>query len=82
MCEIEGLLIQLLEEVLLPKGNASISGATWSSYLVLDSLPSNRRLLSGEGKSNNLWLMFYEKCWHAVPETTFFLFLNKHIEFV
>lgn len=74
--KLEGLLTQLLEEGLFPKGNASTSGAMWFSDLVLDSLACGRRLLSGKGKSNNLWLMFYEKCWHVVTETKpFSLFL-------
>lgn len=66
--ETEGLLTQLLEEGLFPKGSTSTSVAMWSSHLGLDSLPGDRRLLSGKGKSNNLWLMFYEKCWRAVTE--------------
>lgn len=48
--ETEGLLSQLLEEGLFPGGNSSTSGAMWSSDLVLDSLPGDRRLLSGKGK--------------------------------
>ena len=55
--EIEGLLSQLLEKVLFPKGKDSTSGAMRSSYSVLDSLPGDRHLLSGKGKSNNLCFM-------------------------
>lgn len=55
--EIESLSAQPLEKVLFPKGSASTSGATWSSHLVLDSLPGDRHLLSGKGKSNNLCFM-------------------------
>lgn len=80
--KLEGLLTQLLEEGLFPKGNASTSGAMWSSDLVLDSLACGRRQLSGKGKSNNLWLMFYENCWHVVTETKPFSFFNNLTEFV
>lgn len=42
-------------------GEASTSGAMPSSHSVLDSLPSDRHLLSGRGERNILWLMSYGK---------------------
>lgn len=59
--ETEGLLIQLLEEALFPMGEASTSGAMPSLHSVLDSLPSDRHLLSGRGERNILSLMSYGK---------------------
>lgn len=58
---MEDLLTQLLGKALFPRGNSCTSGAIQSSLLVLDSLSSDRHLCSGKGKSNNLWIMSYEK---------------------
>lgn len=62
-----GLLAQLLEGGLFPRGNTSTSGQC-VTRTPLDSPPGDRRLLPGKGESNDLWLMFYENV-GTVPET-------------
>lgn len=59
--ELEGLLTQLLKEDFISQGKFQHIWGTVVLTLGLDSLPDDRRLLSGKGKGNNLRLMSNEK---------------------